>query len=212
MFENSGMINLPKWWCEKVIEFKWYRDKQGRRVVISEFTIEYMNVSKAMRKHIKKDSQSGKYIPKTRNELWTLCYYLEDDDIALGDIDTSNITDMRGIFNSSLFLERVDYSGIETWDTSKVVDKTELFKGAKSFNYNINSWNVSNVVSMCLMFANAEKFNQPLNNWDTSSVEFMTKMFNYAESFNQNLNSWDVSSVRDNAEMFLGSGMDKLPK
>lgn len=172
----------------------------------------------------------AKYTPKTRDELKKL---VQDENIYLGDIDTSNITDMSNLFGSI----RKDFSGIESWDTSNVVTMNSMFHFAKTFNYNINDWNVSKVVDMSSMFSLAENFNYPLNKWDTSSVvsmsdmffkaksfnqsldswdtsgvEFMTRMFERAKSFNQNLNLWNVSSVRDNQQMFWDSGMNKLPK
>lgn len=173
----------------------------------------------------------AKYTPKTRDELKKL---VQDENIYLGDIDTSNITDMSNLFRGST---RKDFSGIESWDISNVVTMNNMFYNAKSFNHNINSWDTSKVVDMSSMFSLADNFNQPLNkwdtssvvsmfsmffrsksfnqpldNWDTSSVEFMTRMFERAESFNQNLNLWNVSSVRDNQQMFWDSGMNKLPK
>lgn len=123
----------------------------------------------------------AKYKPKSRDELRKL---VKDNNIYLGDIDTSNVTNMGGLFIKS---DRVDFSGIELWDTSKVVDMRNMF--------NI-----------------AERFNQPLDNWDTSSVEFMTFMFLKALSFNQNLDSWNVSNVCDNQKMFENSGITTLPK
>ena len=56
----------------------------------------------------------AKYSPKTRSELSKL---VDDESVNLGDIDTSAITDMSGIFCDC---EREDFSGIEKWDTSNV--------------------------------------------------------------------------------------------
>lgn len=175
----------------------------------------------------------AKYTPKTRDELKKL---VQDESIYLGDIDTSNITDMSKLF-MGWGSTRKDFSGIESWDTSNVVTMKYMFHSVKTFNCNINDWNVSKVVDMSFMFALADSFNQPLNkwdtssvvsmygmffraksfnqpldNWDASSVEFMTRMFERAESFNQNIDSWDVSSIRDNQQMFWDSGINKLPK
>ena len=163
----------------------------------------------------------AKYTPKTRLELEKL---VKDESIALGDIDTSAITDMSCLFMDST---RRDFSGIESWDTSSVTDMVVMFSGAKYFNHNINSWDTSsvvdmsrmfwgaesfnqpldkwdtsNVVNMLLMFADATNFNQPLDSWDTSSVKFTSGMFYRAKSFNQNLNTWNVENVIDNQNMF----------
>ena len=54
-----------------------------------------------------------KFQPKTKEELKELVDNLE---INLGDIDTSLITDMSDLFNST---DRKDFSGIEAWDVSK---------------------------------------------------------------------------------------------
>ena len=54
-----------------------------------------------------------KYKPFNKEELRALC---NDESVYLGDIDTSLITDMSGLFLDST---RKDFSGIEKWDTSK---------------------------------------------------------------------------------------------
>ncbi len=195
MFKDSNMDSLPIWYSSKKMD---WRDS---------VKITYTSISKSIIKYIEKDAQSNKYVPKSKKELWALCY---NKSISLGDIDTSNIVDMSELFR--WYNDRSDFSGIDSWDTSKVADMANMFFGVKSFNEDINSWDTSNVVSMYCMFCDAKSFNQPLDSWDISSVEFMTGMFEGAESFNQNLNLWNVSSVRDNQRMFWDSGMNKLPK
>ena len=156
----------------------------------------------------------AKYTPKSKEELK---YLVQDESIYLGDIDTSNITDMLQLF---AYTKRRDFSGIDSWDTSKVVDMCWMFHSAISFNENINSCDTSNVISMFGMFKGAERFNQPLDKWDTSSVVNMAEMFNGAKSFNQNIDSWNVSSVKvnevigssgKNSMMFQDSSMENLP-
>lgn len=147
----------------------------------------------------------AKYTPKTKDELKEL---VQDSSIYLGDIDTSNITNMLGLFFKSA---RRDFSGIESWDTSNVTDMRGMFGNASYFNHNINSWDTSRVVAMSDMFNMAERFNQPLNNWDTSSVVNMSGMFNGAKSFNQPLDSWDTSKVVDMSQMFLCARLFNQP-
>ncbi|EMZ37468.1 hypothetical protein C826_02033 [Helicobacter bilis WiWa] len=65
-------------------------------------------------KHI--DKTKIIYHPKTKEELLNL---IDDKSVYLGDIDTSAITDMSGLFRDS---NRTDFSGIEYWDVSSVVD------------------------------------------------------------------------------------------
>lgn len=146
-----------------------------------------------------------KYHPQTREELQAL---VDDLSVNLGGIDTSKITDMSKLF---YFSPRENFSGIETWDTSKVTNMQGMFSGAEFFNYNINSWNVSEVRDMSGMFYRAESFNQPLNSWNVRKVENMEAMFAYAHSFNQSLDSWDTSKVINMADIFHNSPLKQNP-
>lgn len=150
------------------------------------------------------DSQH-KYFPKTREELKA---FVQDESINLGEIDTSAITDMAKLFEGST---RQDFSGIESWDTSKVKYMEYMFSKAKSFNQNINAWDVSKVKDMHSMFAVAESFNQPLDKWNTSSVKYMKEMFYGAKSFNQSLDSWNVKNVLDMRDIFGSSPLQNNP-
>lgn len=140
----------------------------------------------------------AKYSPKTKEELEKL---VSDESVNLGDIDTSNITDMSNLFEGS---DREDFSGIEKWDTSNVENMDSLFLYAKHFNHNINDWNVSNVTNMRNMFEGTP-FNQPLDKWKVASVLNMVGMFANAKQFNQNISMWDISRVERMESMFLGA-------
>ena len=87
------------------------------------------------------------YKPTTKEELKILT---DDENINLGDIDTSLITDMSELFQNS---KRVNFEGLETWNTSNVVNMSSMFELAENFNYNINSWDVSKVENMSKMFS-----------------------------------------------------------
>ena len=97
------------------------------------------------------------YKPGCWRELLKLT---EDESVCLGDIDTSLITSMDGLFR---FSKRKDFSGIETWDTSNVTTMAYMFLQAEHFNHPIGNWDVSNVTNMEYMFAGCTGFNQPLN-------------------------------------------------
>ena len=137
-----------------------------------------------------------KFHPKNKAELEKL---IENQEINLGDIDTSAITDMSKLFYDS---RREDFSGIESWDVSSVTNMSSMFAGCTNFNQPLNNWDVSSVTKMSWMFIGCKNFNQPLDNWDVSSVADMRWMFYDCENFNQPLNNWDVSSVTKMSGMF----------
>lgn len=127
------------------------------------------------------------YKPQTKEELKKLA---NDESIHLGDIDVSAITDMSELFERS---KRTDFSGIESWDVSRVDDMSCMFEHAEIFNQPLGSWDVSSVENMKCMFNEAKSFNQPLDSWDISKVEDMDSMFYGAKSFSQSLDSWNLS-------------------
>ncbi len=128
----------------------------------------------------------------------------------LSKLDTSEITDMNGLFKYSMFNNIHSTNGIglhngdiSNWDVSKVTDMSQMFYAARNFNQALNNWDVSSVKDMSRMFFDAKKFNQALNNWDVSNATDMKSMFAYAWNFNQALNNWDVSNVTDMSFMFF---------
>ncbi len=151
-----------------------------------------------------------KYHPKTKEELEQLC---RDESVYLGDIDTSKITDMSGLFeviidcyDRDFDCYDGDFSGIELWDVSNVENMGGMFANS-SFNQDISSWDVSNVKNMSGMFYGSD-FNQDISSWDVSNVKNMSGMFANT-SFNQDISSWDVSNVKNMSDMFSYSSFNQ---
>ena len=143
-------------------------------------------------------NKACKFHPTTKAELQEL---VNDKRINLGNVDTSQITDMGFLFRSS---ERTNFTGIEKWDVGNVTDMCAMFNGINDFNQPLNDWNVSKVKNMTQMFACCHDFNQPLKEWNISSLESMFGMFSECENFNQDISSWDVANVKDMRWMFAG--------
>ncbi|HEY0965238.1 MAG TPA: BspA family leucine-rich repeat surface protein [Candidatus Saccharimonadales bacterium] len=117
----------------------------------------------------------------------------------IGHWDTSNITDMSGMFANGA----TSFNGnIGAWNTGNVTDMSYMFANATSFNQPIGNWNTSNVTDMSVMFSNASSFNQDIDGWDTSKVTNMSWIFKDATSFDQPLNSWNVSQVTQTRSAF----------
>ncbi|MGX2982879.1 BspA family leucine-rich repeat surface protein [Helicobacter sp. 23-1045] len=172
---------------------------------------------------------NGKYQPNDK-QLKSLVRY---DEVNLGEIDTSKITNMKSLFANS---KRRDFSGIEGWDTSNVRSFAWCFYKAEYFNADISAWNVSNARQFRDMFYGAVAFNQPIGaKWNTQNAEAMIGMFCQAKNFNNGgepfgkswkmdkvklvwnmfrraekfnaggLNAWNMSSVTKCEDMFAGA-------
>ena len=129
-----------------------------------------------------------------------MCYLFQFTEYN-GDIskwDTSNVTDMRDMFNGAKKFNQP----IGEWDVSNVTDMSHMFSCAQNFNQSIGGWDVSHVTNMKFMFNGAYEFNQPIGDWDVSSVTNMSYMFSYTDNFNQLINDWDVSGVTNMDGMF----------
>ena len=61
---------------------------------------------------------------------------------------------------------------IGSWDTSNVTDMTGLFANAKAFDKDIGYWNTSNVTSMIFVFKSAKLFNQDNRRMENFSSDF----------------------------------------
>ena len=116
-----------------------------------------------------------KYHPKTKKELQELIKQLMEErgnDGDFNDIDTSEITDMFGLFANSKF-----NGDISRWDVSNVTDISSMFSGCLYFNGDISKWDVSNVTNMDYMFYRCKSFNQDISNWNVSKVKNNQRIF-----------------------------------
>jgi hypothetical protein len=91
---------------------------------------------------------------------------------------------MPGLFQNAL-----DFSEDLWWDVSKVINVSDMFRGATFFNGIIITWNTSSLSDMSDMFSGASSFNGEIGTWDTSSVSTTFGMFSDAVSFNQDLSN-----------------------
>ena len=125
-------------------------------------------------------------------------------DYTFGDSDhnvfTGQVTEMNFLFYHNEINEDIGY-----WDTSNVTNMESLFDSTYSFNQDIGDWDTSNVTNMKQMFLFTGFFNQDIGNWDTSNVTDMESMFLDAESFNQDLSRWNVKQINAKPDWFDNS-------
>ena len=84
-------------------------------------------------------------------------------------IDTSNVSEMRGMFSSCSSLTSLDLSN---FDTSKVTDMCDMFYSCSSLtSLDLSNFDTSNVTNMNNMFSNCERLTSlDLSNFDTSKA------------------------------------------
>ena len=112
---------------------------------INKYIVERLRINKDIGNH----DHHYNYHPKTKDELQELVDKLikeRGNEADLNDIDTSEITDMTGLFYESNF-----NGDISNWDVSKVKDMQYMFENS-NFNGDISHWDVSNVKNMHSMF------------------------------------------------------------
>ncbi|MBH9986373.1 BspA family leucine-rich repeat surface protein [Lactobacillus sp. M0390] len=149
---------------------------------------------------------------------------------GLENLDTSNVTNMRQMFEDSSNLTELDLSKFNTskvtnmynmfmgctnlksldlssFDTSKVTDMWRMFFGCeKLISIDVSHFNTSNVTTMSEMFLGCKKLEEvDVSNFDTSNVTDMSWMFEQCYSLKTiDVSNFDTSNVTDMSWMFDG--------
>ena len=117
---------------------------------------------------------------------------------------TSLVTDTSDLFKATTFDE-----DISSWDTSNVTDMSGMFHGVSVFNQDIGRWDVSKVTNMSYMFGSSDSgfngvvaFNQDLGDWDVGRVTNFRGMFRRNFVFNQDISDWNMISATSVQQMF----------
>ena len=85
-------------------------------------------------------------------------------------LDTSNVTDMGGMFNACYSLTTV--GDLSNWNTSNVTNMSCLFSNCPFLTTvdDLSNWNTSNVTEMGMLFYYASKLSVDCSNWDVSKA------------------------------------------
>ncbi|HID0741979.1 TPA: BspA family leucine-rich repeat surface protein [Campylobacter jejuni] len=141
------------------------------------------------------------------------------ESVSLGQIDLSYIKNLNQLFASysmeiiHLRTNRKDFSGIESWDVSKIKDMNQLFTGLKDFNADLSKWKVTNVKDFEYMFCNCESFKSDLSKWRPKKAENINSMFHGAKSFDCDLSEWNLPSelVEQSKNIFSNCPLQNNP-
>lgn len=117
-------------------------------------------------------------------------------------IDTSNVTDMSGMFNYCSGLASLDASN---FDTSNVTNMSVMFDSCSGLtSLDLHNWDTSKVTSMSQMFNSCSGLaSLDVSNFDTSNVTSFFYMFRYCRSLTSlDLHNWDTSKLMSMGSMF----------
>ena len=120
--------------------------------------------------------------------------------------NTSNVTDMNGMFGSCNKLTSLDLSG---WDTSNVTDMNSMFYGCSGLtSLDVSSFDTSKVNNMSTMFYGCRALTSlNVSSFNTSNVTNMSAMFwDCSGLASLDLSGWDTSNVTNMTDMFSGCG------
>ncbi|WP_157780099.1 BspA family leucine-rich repeat surface protein, partial [Fructilactobacillus florum] len=119
-------------------------------------------------------------------------------------LNTSQVTNMYGMFLSNISLESLDLS---TFDTQKVTTMESMFRDVRKVtSLDLSSFNTSKVISMSSMFGLMSSLTSVnVSSFDTSNVVDMSGMFFVNNSLETlDLSNFNTNRVTTMQEMFWG--------
>lgn len=117
-------------------------------------------------------------------------------------LDASNLTTMKNMFNGCKNVKSLDVS---EWDTSNVTNMQGVFSGCNKVKIlDVSKWDTSNVTYLVYMFQHCSSLTSlDLSSFDTSNITSLSTMFNGCNSLiNLDLSSFDTTSVTTIDYMF----------
>ena len=120
----------------------------------------------------------------------------------MNNLDTSNVTDMSGMFDGCSSLTSINLTGL---DTSNVTMMNSMFSGCSGLtNIDVTNLDTSNVTDMSSMFYGCSGLtNIDVTNLDTSNVTDMSGMFcGCGGLMSIDLSNLDTGNVIDMSSMF----------
>ena len=148
------------------------------------------------------DNVRGLFGGMMEMEITPYPFYPNVISIDLTYLDTSNVTDMSGMFS---YCPNLTDLTLGDMDTSNVENMSEMFFGCSSLtSLDVSSFNTSSVKSMSFMFARCRALETlDLSSFDTSNVRGTAYMFYRCSNLKTlDLSSFDVSNVDSMQYMF----------
>ena len=134
------------------------------------------------------------------DNLPTLINFIGKPIISVDKLNTSQATNLQGLFQSCSKLERVD---TRYWNTSKVTTMKQAFYGCQSLtSLDLSNLDMSSVKDITSMFQYCGIESIDLTDWDVSKVTDMSNLFCGAKVKTVDFTGWDTSSVTNMQNLF----------
>ena len=225
----SQVSNLYAGYKKWYLDYKYDKDDSNRTIILTKYIgndtdlyvpskvtidgITYQVVVGTKMSGAKSNTYSGTNIQSIKFEdgvkttkylqyLFADCENLKTIDCKR--IDTSNVTNMGGMFVRCSSLTSLDVSN---WGNSNVTNMDQMFADCSSLtSLDVSSWDTSKVTNMSCMFYNCSRLTSlDVSNFNTSNVTNMNSMFKYCRSLTSlDVSSWDTSKVTHMDSMFGG--------
>jgi surface protein len=172
----------------------------GKKTLITQKFLAKFNVNDVKSLIFKeKDGVKALAISESLNFVF---WYSQLEYVDLSGLDTSNVTDMSGMFESCNFLTQVNLKGL---NTENVVNMSAMFARCKNLtDLDLSSFNTSNTKYMLSMFEDCDALETlDLSKFNTKNVELMKYMFRGCSNLlSLDLSNFACDNIFDNIYMF----------
>ena len=146
-------------------------------------------------------AEEGTVFPKDSSNLFFEFYYVQTMDLSKA--DTSQVTNMRYMFNECSSIRELD---ISSFDTSHVTVMVAMFAYCNALEkLDLSGFDTRNVTDMRSMFGDCYALEQlDISSFDTANVNYMNGMFSQCEALKTITvgDKWSTASVTGSDAMF----------
>ena len=154
-------------------------------------------------KHAVFDASFAKYRPTSTVFWFTYCINLQDIE-GMRNLNTENVTNMRGMFDGCKTLTSLDVSN---FNTQKVTDMSFMFSHCQALtSLDVSKFNTQNVTGMSGMFDGCKALTSlDVSNFNTKNVTDMGDMFSGCRALiSLDVSKFNTQNVTHMNSMFLG--------
>lgn len=149
-------------------------------------------------------SANASFMFGNANEFTSMRRFTKLTSLDISILDTSEVTDLHGMFYGCTALEALELSA---WDTSKVTNMSRLFYGCTALkSVGLTGWDTSNVTDMGSLFYNCASLTAlDLSHFNIGKLKVLGCLFYGCSSLETlNLSGWDTSKITAMGSLFAG--------